>query len=105
MNAAATPRLPLHVLPVFAGALVLFTMHVCYLVAAAQGHVPWCFPYLDSCTSISATGRQWPERGIFKPLMTIAALAVATTFWLSARWLSVLGDAPSRTQRLLPHLA
>lgn len=105
MSATRAARLPLFVLPVFAGSLVLFTMHLCYLVAAAHGHVPWCIPYIDSCTSISATGRQWPERGFFKPLMTIAALCVAVSFWLSARWLALLGDAPSRTQRLLPHLA
>jgi hypothetical protein len=105
MGTNTAPRLPLFALPVFAGALVLFTMHLSYLIAATQGHVPWCFPWIDSCTSISATGRQWPERGVFKPLMTIAALCVAASFWLSARWLAALGDVPSRTQRLLPHIA
>lgn len=92
-------------LPILAGALVLFTIHLCYLIAAQQGHVPWCVPYIDSCTSISATGRQWPERGFFKPLMTLAALLVALTFWLSAHWLTVMGDVPSRTRRVLPHIA
>lgn len=95
----------LFVLPMLAGGLVLFTIHLCYLVAAQQGHVPWCFPYIDSCTSISATGRQWPERGFFKPLMTLAALLVALTFWLSAHWLVVMGDVPSRARRVLPHIA
>lgn len=94
-------------LPLLAGSLVLFTIHVCYLIAASQGHVAWCFPYIDSCTSISATGRQWPERALFKPLMTIAALLVAVVFWLGARWLAALGDATPaalRAQRALVYI-
>jgi hypothetical protein len=97
--------LPLWWLPLLAGVLTLVTIHASYLIAAAHGHVPWCVPYIDSCTSISATGRQWPERAVFKPLMTMSALLVAATFWLGARWLQVSGDVSARAHRWLPRIA
>lgn len=87
--------------PMAAGLLALFTIHVCYLIAAAQGHVPWCLPWIDSCTSISATGRQLPEKLVFKPLMMLSALLAGITFWLAARWLVARGDEARRTQRVI----
>lgn len=88
-------------LPLAAGLLALFTIHLCYVIAAAHGHVPWCLPWLDSCTSISATGRQLPEKLLFRPLMMIDALLVAATLWLAGYWLRDLGDNALRTQRVL----
>ena len=43
--------------PVVVALLPLAAIHLCYLLAAYLGHVPWCLPYVDSCTSISAAGR------------------------------------------------
>lgn len=102
MTRHALSPLPVWWLPLAAGSLTLFTIHLSYLVAAAHGHVPWCVPYIDSCTSISATGRQWPERGLFKPLMTLSALLVALTFFLAARWLALLADARRTTRGRTP---
>lgn len=92
-------------LPLATAVLALLTMHASYLVAAAHGHVPWCLPYIDSCTSISATGRQLPEKLLFKPAMAVAALGLLATFWLGARWLALQGDDSPRTQRALRVLA
>lgn len=86
---------------VWLAALVAFlpflTIHVSFLLAANAGHVPWCFPYLDSCTSISATGRHAPEKYWFKGMMIPAALLTAW-FWRELRhWLS--GYRPGEARR------
>lgn len=60
--------------------LPFLTTHVSYLIAASQGHVDWCVPYWDSCTSISATGRQMPEKLWFKLGMLPTAVLTAL-FW------------------------
>ncbi len=44
-------------------------INVNYLIAASEGFVPWCNPYWDSCTSISATGRQGTAFFFFKATM------------------------------------
>lgn len=62
-------------------------VHLSYLMAASAGHVPWCLPYWDSCTSISATGRQVPEKILFKLLMMPAAVLAGMFWWLAQQWL------------------
>lgn len=98
MNEAGIRAWPV---PLVAGLLGLFTIHLCYVIAAAHGHVPWCLPWIDSCTSISATGRQLPEKLLFKPLMMVAALLVGISLWLAARWLAARGDTAYRAQRAI----
>lgn len=49
-----------------------------YLIAASEGYVPWCVPYWDSCTSISATGRHGTAFYFFK----ITMLPIAGLYWL-----------------------
>lgn len=53
-------------------------IHSNYLIAASEGSVPWCIPYWDSCTSISATGRSGLAYYFFKLTM----LPVAVVYWL-----------------------
>lgn len=77
----------LYPLAIAAGLLPLVAIHLCYLLAAANGHVPWCLPYIDSCTSISAAGRYSPEFFVFKGLMIPAAVVIGL-YWLGvAAWL------------------
>jgi hypothetical protein len=73
------------------GLLPILAIHLTYLLAASFGHVPWCFPYVDSCTSISATGRQAPEYYVFKALMIPAAMLLMLFWYLTSRWLESLG--------------
>jgi hypothetical protein len=85
-----------------AGLLPLTTIHICYIVAASNGHVDWCIPYIDSCTSISATGREQPEYYLFKALMIPSALILVAFWWLSCQWLVTLGcKARKRRSALL----
>ena len=87
-----TRTIPLYVVPLVTGLLPIIGINASYLIAAWAGHVPWCNPYLDGCTSVSATGRQPPEAFVFRA--TIMPLAVLLMlFWpLAVRWLRQLGD-------------
>ncbi len=71
----------------------IVAIHLTYLVSAAEGYVPWCFPYIDSCTSISATGRHGTAWWLFKATMLPYA-GLLILFWHAvARRLRSLGDA------------
>jgi hypothetical protein len=73
----------------FTGLLPLLCVHLTYVIAASNGHVAWCVPYWDSCTSISATGRELPEKLVFKLLMLPASVC-ALAFWcVAGQWLRV----------------
>ncbi|MEE4110897.1 MAG: hypothetical protein V2I24_16210, partial [Halieaceae bacterium] len=67
--------------------LPFVAVHIAYLLAADAGQVPWCNPYVDSCTSISATGRQPPASFVFKGVMLPCAMLIAVFWWLQWRWL------------------
>ncbi|KAA1190601.1 hypothetical protein F0M18_12380 [Pseudohalioglobus sediminis] len=72
-------------------ALVPFlAVHATYLVAASHGVVDWCTPYLDSCTSISATGRKPPASYLFRATMLPSAVIMMAYWWLNHTWLAAL---------------
>ena len=80
-----------------ASALVpCIAVQIAYLLAADFGQVPWCNPYIDSCTSISATGRNPPASLIFKGLMLPSAVLIALFWWLHGRWLECAGAREAR---------
>lgn len=58
--------------------LPTIAIHLNYLIAASEGSVPWCVPYWQSCTSISATGRSGLAFYFFKATM----LPIAVLYWL-----------------------
>jgi Frag1/DRAM/Sfk1 family len=71
-----------------AALLPMVAVNLSYLVAARYGLVDWCFPYLDSCSSISATGRYPPASYLFRATMLPAAVILAAYWWLSRAWLA-----------------
>lgn len=85
-SGSADTGLPLHYLAWATALLPFVTTHVSYLLAASQGHVDWCMPYWDSCTSISATGRQLPEKIWFKAMMIPSAMLSMLLWWAAAVW-------------------
>jgi len=91
----------LYPLSLAASLLPLATIHVCYIWAATNGHVDWCIPYIDSCVSISATGRKTPEYYLFKALMIPSALIFVAYWWLSCRWLVTLGCSAHKSRSTL----
>ncbi len=98
--------IPLSQLAWLVALLPFVTTHVSYLLAAWMGHVPWCVPYWDSCTSISATGRELPEKIWFKLGMIPAGLAAMCLWWCAAAWhRHVLGNSTHpRTLAAVPWL-
>lgn len=83
----------LRVLAMATGLVPIIAIHSTYLVAATEGHVPWCFPYVDSCTSISATGRHGTAWWLFKATMLPYAVLLLL-FWRGmGDRLSAIGDS------------
>lgn len=75
-----------------AAALIpLLTIHITFFVSALEGHVAWCVPYWDSCTSISRTGRHGTSYFIFKGTMLPAAVLGMLFWWFNGLWLRQLG--------------
>ncbi len=87
-----------------AAALPFVAVHLCYLLAASMGHVEWCVPYWDGCTSISKTGRKVPEYYLFKATMIPAAVLMMLHWRTCGRWLQRVEVVPSRSARLIPWL-
>jgi hypothetical protein len=80
----------------FTGLLQLLCVHLTYVIAASYGHIDWCVPYWDSCTSISATGRELPEKLVFKLLMLPAGLCAVVFWWIVTHWLRVVHHVRAR---------
>ncbi len=80
----------IRIVPLLAAFIPLFAVHLTYLVAASNGLVDWCFPYLDSCTSISATGRKPPASYLFRATMLPSAVIMMAYWWLNYSWLGEL---------------
>ena len=66
------------------GILPIVAINASYLIAAWEGAVSWCVPYWDSCTSISATGREGFAFFFFKATIIPVAL-LAIWYWILAR--------------------
>jgi hypothetical protein len=82
--------------------LPFLTVQLSYLLAAQAGSVPWCIPYIDSCTSISATGRSGPASYLFRAGMLPSSTLIAGFWWLHWRWLRELrGGQPSLRGRAM----
>lgn len=79
----------------------VLTVHVSYAVSAAAGIIPACIPYLDGCTSISATGRHGPGYVLFKAGMLPSALLLIAYWRLCRHWLLEAGDVDGPALRSL----
>lgn len=91
-------------LALLTGLLPFCVVNLAYIGSAAAGHLGWCFPYLQGCTSISATGRYGLSYFFFKAGMIPAAIVMGM-FWLACRrWLLTLGDVDGRMVRAMAYL-
>ncbi len=88
------------IVPLLAALVPFIGVHATYLVAASHGLVDWCNPYIDSCTSISATGRHPPASYLFRATMLPSAIFMMGYWWYNHAWLGELqrktGGARSR---------
>lgn len=87
--------------PLIVALLPFGAIHVSYLIAASHGHVPWCMPYIDACTAISATGREIPESLVFRATI-IPSGALMMVYWvLVSAWLATLLDRMTVLRRTM----
>ena len=85
---------------VIAAALPVVTFNSTYLIASALGHVPGCFTYLEGCTSVSSTGRQFPETILFKTGVLTLAVVLAMHWHHAAKFLQASGLSAGRARAL-----
>lgn len=71
--------------------LPFLTIHLSFVVSAMEGYVQWCFPYWETCTSISRTGRYGTGYFIFKGGMIPTAVLLLLFWGLNRIWLRSLG--------------
>lgn len=74
--------------------LPFVAVHVCWWVSLNAEHIPNCNPYLQGCTSISATGRHGLAFYLFKMLMMPTAMIYLAVWLVAAKWLRGLGQRP-----------
>ena len=82
-------------IPLLAAALPLVAMFGALWIGIASDTFPPCFPPLDGCMSISATGRKPPGSFLFRAVMLPHALLLAFLWYLTVLWLRSL-DADLR---------
>jgi len=80
-------------LPLIAGIVPFVGVHVCYVVAVRYGHLPACIPYIDGCTSISATGRYPPANLLFRAFELPSAALLVVVWYFTVAWLRALRPA------------
>ena len=80
----------LRALPLLAGIGPIIAIHVSYWVAITQVGLTRCIPYIEGCTSISATGRYPPASFVFKGAMMPDSVILAAYWLLNIAWLRAL---------------
>lgn len=89
----------IRLLPLITGLVPIIAILASFFIAVDAGRVPACNPFVDGCTSISATGRYPPASYLFRAAMLPQSVLLAI-FWLfSAAWLRSLAEAAGRTDR------
>ena len=71
-----------------------------YLISASNGQVPWCWPMLEGCTSISRAARVEPAIYLFRLLMLPQALLLLALWWLLKTWLQQQSVSPRAARSL-----
>lgn len=82
-------------LPLAAGLLPLAAVTGAHWLGVDAGHLPGCFPYLEGCTSISATGRHPPGSFLFKAIQMPFAMALVVIWVVALDWLRSFPREPS----------
>ena len=78
------------ILALLSAVVPFLAVQLSYLLSASTGYVDWCFPYIDSCTSISATGRKPPASYLFRATMLPSAVVMMAYWWLNHAWMASL---------------
>ena len=74
-------------LPLVTAIAPIIGINIAYWIGVDHGNLPSCIPYLDGCTSISATGRYPPGDRLFRAVMLPQAVLLALTWHFAVLWL------------------
>ena len=88
-------------LPLIIAVIPFLGVNVSYLIAIHYELVPACFPYLDGCTSISATGRYAPASFLFRAVQLPLAALLFLLWPLTVLWLHSLGRSHTASERTI----
>lgn len=80
----------LRLLPLLAGILPLIAMFGAFWLGVHNDVVPGCIPFIDGCTSISATGRKPPGSFLFRAIMLPQAPLLLVLWYFTVLWLRSL---------------
>jgi len=70
----------------FAGVAPVIAVTAAYVLGVQEGVLPRCMPFIDGCTSISATGRYPPGSYVFKPLFLLQSGLLLWIWFALARY-------------------
>ena len=80
-------------LPLVAGIAPVAGITLAYWLGVENDVLPSCIPYVDGCTSISATGRYMPGSLLFRAVMLPQSILLIVVWYLSSRWLRAIAPA------------
>lgn len=83
--------IPLWPIPLTIATTLVVAAHIAWWLSLRDGHIPFCVPYIEGCTSISRAARHGLGNHVFRLLVLPCALLVALHWWTSARWLRADG--------------
>ena len=88
-------------LALFITIIPLIASNAVYLLSYHEGNVPWCFPYIDGCTTISQAARSGNSIFIYRASMVAYALLLMW-FWLyTQQWLQLLYGHTTKVARTI----
>jgi hypothetical protein len=86
--------LPLWPLALACALLPVLATHTAWWLSVSDGHVPFCIPYLEGCTSISRAARHGLGNHVFRAMMLPTAM-LQILLWLAAwQWLKCTHPKP-----------
>ena len=80
----------LYLIPHVMATLTFLAINTCFVMAASNGHIPWCFPYLEGCVSISKASRNLPEIQIYRFAIMASAVLMVSYWTLCGHWIKQL---------------
>jgi hypothetical protein len=89
----------LRLLPLVTGLLPLIAVFTSYAIAIHTVGLPACNPFLDGCTSVSATGRHPPGSFLFRAAMLPQSVLLAGYWLASLAWYRALRTQLGRDSR------
>jgi len=85
----------IRLLPLIAGLAPFIAINLAMWIGMTWGPLPSCFPYVDGCMSISATGRHPPGSYLFRAVQMPQSILLVLVWYYAGAWLAQL-DPPAR---------